>query len=71
MFCFYAQEALGLPDGYLPIELQGFRLGDAAFVAIPGEVFVEIGLTLKRQSPHMTFVFGIANGYIGYGPVRY
>lgn len=67
---FYAREALGLPDGHLPIELQGFRLGDAAFVAIPGEVFVEIGLTLKRQSPHMTFVFGIANGYIGYVPTR-
>jgi neutral ceramidase len=67
---FYAREALGLPDGHLPIELQGFRLGNAAFVAIPGEVFVEIGLTLKRQSPHMTFVFGIANGYIGYLPTR-
>lgn len=67
---FYAREALGLPDGHLPIELQGFRLGNAAFVAIPGEVFVEIGLTLKRQSPHMTFVVGIANGYIGYLPTR-
>jgi neutral ceramidase len=67
---FYAHEVLGLPDGHLPIELQGFRLGNAAFVAIPGEVFVEIGLTLKRQSPYMTFVFGIANGYIGYVPTR-
>ncbi|MDQ3665313.1 MAG: neutral/alkaline non-lysosomal ceramidase N-terminal domain-containing protein [Acidobacteriota bacterium] len=67
---FYAREALDLPDRHLPIELQGFRLGDAAFVAIPGEVFVEIGLTLKRQLPHMTFVFGIANGYIGYLPTR-
>ncbi len=67
---FYAREALGLPDGHLAIELQGFRLGNAAFVAIPGEVFVEIGLTLKRQSPHMTFVVGIANGYIGYLPTR-
>jgi neutral/alkaline ceramidase-like enzyme len=67
---FYTREALALPDGYLPIELQGFRLGDAAFVAIPGEVFVEIGLTLKRQLPHMTFVVGIANGYIGYLPTR-
>jgi neutral ceramidase len=67
---FYSREALLLPDGHLPIELQGFRLGDAAFVAIPGEVFVEIGLTLKRQSPYMTFVFGIANGYIGYVPTR-
>jgi len=67
---FYAREALALPDGHLPIELQGFRLGDAAFVAIPGEVFVEIGLTLKRRLPQMTFVFGIANGYIGYVPTR-
>lgn len=67
---FYAREALALPDGYLPIELQGFRVGDAAFVAIPGEVFVEIGLALKRQLPHMTFVVGIANGYIGYLPTR-
>lgn len=67
---FYAREAQGLPDGHLPIELQGFRLGNAAFVAIPGEVFVEIGLTLKRQSPYMTFVFGIANGYVGYVPTR-
>jgi hypothetical protein len=67
---FYAREALALPDGHLPIELQGFRLGDAAFVAIPGEVFVEIGLTVKEQSPHATFIFGIANGYIGYLPTR-
>ncbi len=65
---FYARETQNLPNGNLPIELQGFRVGDAAFVAIPGEVFVEIGLALKRQSPHKTFVFGIANGYIGYVP---
>lgn len=67
---FYAREASALPDGHLPIELQGFRLGEAAFVAIPGEVFVEIGLALKRNLPHMTFVVGIANGYIGYLPTR-
>ena len=67
---FYAGEARALPDGHLPIELQGFRLGDAAFVAIPGEVFVEIGLTIKRQLPRLTFVVGIANGYIGYVPTR-
>jgi hypothetical protein len=67
---FYAGEVMALPDGHLPIELQGFRLGDAAFVAIPGEVFVEIGLAIKRQLPHLTFVVGIANGYIGYVPTR-
>lgn len=67
---FYARETLDLTNGYLPIELQGFRLGDAAFVAIPGEVFVEIGLTLKRRLPNPIFVFGIANGYVGYIPTR-
>jgi len=67
---FYAGETMTLPDGHLPIELQGFRLGDAAFVAIPGEVFVEIGLAIKRQLPWLTFVVGIANGYIGYVPTR-
>ena len=67
---FYAGETMALPYGHLPIELQGFRLGDAAFVAIPGEVFVEIGLAIKRQLPRLTFVVGIANGYIGYVPTR-
>jgi neutral ceramidase len=67
---FYARETLAMPDGHLPIELQGFRLGDAAYVAITGEDFVEIGLAHKRQLPHMTFVVGIANGYIGYLPTR-
>lgn len=67
---FYAHETRELTNGHLPIELQAFRLAGSAFVAIPGEVFVEIGLAIKRQSPHPTFVFGIANGYIGYVPTR-
>jgi neutral ceramidase len=67
---FYAREAQALPDGHLPIELQGVRIGDAAFVAVPAEVFVEIGLRVKRQAPHKVFIVGIANGYIGYLPTR-
>lgn len=67
---FYAREALALPEGYLPIEIQGIRVNGAAFVAIPGEVFVEIGLRLKRESQYPMFVVGIANGYIGYVPTR-
>jgi neutral ceramidase len=67
---FYAREALALPDGNLPIELQGVRIGDAMFVAVPAEVFVEIGLELKRQALFRTFIVGIANGYIGYLPTR-
>jgi neutral ceramidase len=37
-------------------------------VAVPAEVFVEIGLRLKKAAPHRTFIVGLANGYIGYLP---
>jgi hypothetical protein len=67
---FYAGEALALPDGHCQLNFRVFRVGDAAFIAVPGEVFVEIGLTIKRRLPHLTFVVGIANGYIGYVPTR-
>lgn len=67
---FYAREARTLSNGQLPVELQGVRIGDAVFIAVPAEVFVEIGLKLKSQAPTRTFVIGIANGYIGYLPNR-
>lgn len=65
---FYAQEASALTDGLLRIELQAIRINDAVFVAVPAEVFVEIGLSLKESAPHRTFIVGLANGYIGYLP---
>jgi neutral ceramidase len=66
---FYAKETSAL-NGHLSIELQGLRIGDAVFIAIPAEVFVEIGLAIKRQAPQHIFIVGIANGYIGYLPTR-
>ena len=57
-----------MPDGVLPIELQAVRVADAVFMAVPAEVFVEIGLQLKKIAPHKTFIVGLANGYIGYLP---
>jgi len=63
---FYARETSKLPDGRLPIELQGLRINDAAFIAVPAEVFVEIGLRVKQNAARRTFIVGIANGYIGY-----
>ena len=47
---FYARETLVFTDRELPIELQGLRINDAAFVAVPAEVFVEIGLAHKKES---------------------
>jgi hypothetical protein len=65
---FYTREAQALHNGNVSIELQGVRIGDAAFVAVPAEVFVEIGLQVKSRVPHKVFIVGIANGYIGYLP---
>ena len=67
---FYAKETKVFADGMLPIELQGIRINDATFVAIPAEVFVEIGLHVKEKSHHPMFIVGIANGYIGYLPTK-
>jgi len=67
----YARETVLLskypPD--VEIILQALQVGDLGIVAIPCEVFVEIGTELKSRTPfRSTFVFGLANGYNGYLP---
>ncbi|MBA4191909.1 MAG: hypothetical protein C0467_28350 [Planctomycetaceae bacterium] len=67
----YAQRTLNLAKAgeTLKVQLQAVRVGDLALCAIPFEVFVEIGLDLKRRSPYpRTAVIGLANGYNGYLP---
>jgi hypothetical protein len=56
----------------LPMEVQVFRLGDElAVVGLPGEVFVELGLEIKRQSPfRTTLVIELCNDAPGYIPTR-
>lgn len=67
----YAGETIALaawPDE-VRLKLQTLHIGELAIAAIPCEAFVEIGLELKRRSPHRpTFVVGLANGYNGYLP---
>jgi neutral ceramidase len=49
--------------------VQAIVLGDIAFVGVPGEFFTLLGEEIKRQSPYRhTFVFELANDYIGYVP---
>jgi len=49
--------------------IQAIRIGDIAFVAIPGECFTSIGIEIKRRSPfRWTYVAGVSNDYIGYIP---
>jgi hypothetical protein len=56
----------------LQAEVQVIRLGaDTALVALPGEVFTELGLAIKRGSPFKrTIVIELANGSLGYIPDR-
>lgn len=55
----------------LEVELQAMRIGDCALIAFPGEMFVEIGLAIKRRSPFPhTYIVGCANGYVGYLPTK-
>jgi neutral ceramidase len=53
-------------------ELQVISMGtDLAWVALPGEVFVALGLSIKSASPFkQTHVIELANGSIGYIPSR-
>lgn len=53
----------------VPVILQALKIGDLAIAAIPCEVFVEIGLEIKKKSPFATtFTTSLANGYNGYLP---
>ena len=51
------------------VEMTGFRIGGAAFVSFPGELFTEIGRRIKALHPERrTFIVDLANGYLGYVP---
>jgi hypothetical protein len=56
----------------LPLEVQAICLGaDTAIVGLPGEIFSELGLAIKKASPFKnTFVVELCNDSIGYVPTR-
>ena len=52
-------------------EIQVFRVGDIALVAMPGEPFVEGQLAIKLRSPtYPTYVVHHSNAYVGYVPTK-
>ncbi len=69
----YARETLLIskrPD-QVDATIQALRIGSLGIVAIPCEVFVEIGLDLKARSPlKPVFTIELANGYNGYLPTK-
>jgi hypothetical protein len=70
----YASATLDLKEShdrnpYCDYEIQVFRIGDTALVALMGEPFVEAQLRIKLESPATyTFVAHQCNGYVGYVP---
>jgi hypothetical protein len=51
--------------------VQAVRIGDVGIVGVPGEFFTALGQEIKRRSPfRYTYVFELANDYIGYIPDR-
>ena len=56
----------------LEVEVQVIALGDrVAWVSLPGEIFVELGLAIKKASPFpYTLLAELANGSVGYVPDR-
>ena len=65
----YARECQRLAKlpAQMTAPIQVLRLGEAAIVALPGEVFVETGMNIKSKSgAKPTFLVSLANGYIGY-----
>jgi hypothetical protein len=56
----------------IPLEIQVFRLSrDVAIVGLPGEVFVDLGLAIKRASPFATtLVIELCQDAPGYIPTK-
>jgi len=53
----------------IDVDLMGLRIGEFLLLTFPGELSVQIGLNIKKMSPHeFTFVAGYTNGYIYYAP---
>ena len=55
-------EITALQARYTPVEVQVLRLGETYLVGLPGELFVEYSLEIKRRAGRRVFVISLANG---------
>ncbi len=70
----YARETIMLAKHFpdeVDVTIQALQVGPLGIVAIPCEVFAEIGLEIKAKSPlKPAFTIELANGYNGYLPTK-
>ena len=65
----HQKNGYGSGNKTIEVELAGLRVGEFVMVTFPGELTVQIGLNIKKASPHdLTFIAGYTNGYIYYAP---
>jgi len=70
---YYAEDILCLDKApeIIPTLVTAFRVGSVAFVGLPGEVFVELGIEIKQRSPFdQTVIVELANDFVGYIPTQ-
>jgi len=64
-------EMSNIQDKTDTLEVQVIRIGDVAFVALPGEMFTEFGLDIKARSVcKNTIVTGLTNDHAEYFPTK-
>ncbi len=47
---------------YAPLEAQALRIGDSGLIGLPGELFAEYGLQIKRTASARVFIVAFTNG---------
>lgn len=70
----YAQKWLEMyqvQNDFDSLEVMVMQIGDLAVVGLPGEMFNEFGVYIKKNSPYKnTIVMGLANDAAGYFPTK-
>jgi len=67
----YSVHLMRQRDPELDYEIQVLRVGETAFVGLPGEPFVEGGLRIKLGSPtYPTYIAHCTTHYVGYLPTK-
>ena len=63
----YLEDEKNPPASFVDFEISVLQIGPWAIVGLPGEIYSDIGLKIKANSPYAnTIVVEIANGYNGY-----
>lgn len=66
-----ARELAARPHaGTYEVEVQAVRLGGLTLVAVPGELFLDLGEAIRAAAGQDVVVLGYTNGYLGYLPTR-